>query len=288
MDIFSHETIADRSFKIKCNAITSMDVLCYLVEGRDYALLIDTMMGFGDLKAYCSTLTDKPIKVVNTHAHSDHFLGNFAFGHCYMHHRDIVFFQMQTGFTKEQMYEAAKAMTPKEYYDTLTADDFSDGTPIAVYPLYDGDIFDLGDRKIEVVRVSGHTEGSIVLIDHSTRIAYSGDACNGNTLLDLPHCTTVQEYLEDLLRLKSRQSEFDMMYGGHEVFDSSVIDEGIETAARVVAGTDDHYERTENGRTSVYAAAKIENGYERKDGKRFNMSYFPDRIIKTQEKHIIK
>ena len=53
---FESEKIADRTYKIK-NAFTGgFDTLCYLAEGDDYALLIDTMYGFGDLNAYVKTL----------------------------------------------------------------------------------------------------------------------------------------------------------------------------------------------------------------------------------------
>ena len=44
----------------------------YLLEGSDYALVIDTMLGYGNLRAFCETLTDKPLRLVNTHFHPDH------------------------------------------------------------------------------------------------------------------------------------------------------------------------------------------------------------------------
>ncbi|MBR4224409.1 MAG: hypothetical protein IKR73_06330 [Oscillospiraceae bacterium] len=68
---FKNEKIADRSYMIS-NAFTpSTPALCYLITGDDYALLIDTIMGWGDLKAYCESITDKPIRVINIHAHFD-------------------------------------------------------------------------------------------------------------------------------------------------------------------------------------------------------------------------
>lgn len=282
---FRHEKIAEGSYMIR-SAFVDQPLICYLVEGRDSALLIDTMMGWGDLRGYCGKLTDKPVKLVNTHSHPDHVLGNFQFERCYMHHRDIAAFWEYTAVKKEQLFEAAKQAALPEYSELLELDyNFSDAAPMPVIPIYGGDVFDLGDREIEAVEAGGHTPGSVVLIDHSTRIAYSGDACNGNTLLELPDSLPVAEYMSSLLRLKERQPEFDMMYGGHEIFDSSIIDEAIETVAHVIAGTDDKCERMGMmGEPVLYAAAKIEGGYERADGKRFNMSYLPDRITGTADK----
>ena len=276
------ETIAEKSWMISNSFSERSYALCYLVEGRDYALLIDSILGFGDLKAFCETLTEKPVILVNTHAHSDHFGGNFFFDMCYMHHRDIRPFQSSIGkVTKQQVADMAKEMALEEYRDQIEPDgNFADWNPMKICPLYDGDVFDLGDRKIEVAEVGGHTAGSIVLIDPATRIAYSGDACNGNTLLEFPDSLPIAAYMKALLHLKERQGGFDKMYGGHEIFDASIVDEAIETVGRVIAGTDDHAEATGIlGNPICYAARKVKDGYEREDGKRFNMSYIPGRIL---------
>ena len=282
---FKAELIADHSWMITNAFVEHTCSICYLVEGDDYALLIDSIIGLGNLKAFCETLTEKPIRLVNTHAHSDHIGGNFHFDHCWLHHRDIGFFQECVGVKKEQLVEMAKQTALPEYRDQIVPDgNFTDWGPMKITPVYDGDIFDPGGREIEVVEVGGHTPGSIVLIDHRTRIAYTGDACNGNTLLEFPNCLPVITYLRNLLHLKEHRQEFDMMYGGHEIYDASLVDEAIETVAKVVAGTDDRCERTGMmGGTVYYAAEKVKDGYERVDGKHFNMSYVPSNILGSGE-----
>ena len=288
---FKAEEIADRSWMIKNAFVEQSCAICYLIEGRDYALLIDSIIGLGNLKAFCETLTDKPVRLVNTHAHSDHVGGNFHFDECWMHHRDIGFFQTCIGVKKEQLIEIAKQTALPEYRDLIEPDgSFADWNPMKVYPLYDGDVFDLGDRTVEVVEVGGHTAGSIVLIDHKTRIAYTGDACNGNTLLEFDNSLPVISYMRNLLHLKEHQQEFDRMYGGHEIFDASLVDEAIETVAKVVAGTDARCERTGmTGGPVLYAAEKVKDGYERADGKHFNMSYIPSKVLSGGEtKQVIR
>ena len=279
---FRSERIAEGSWMISNAFVPSTPALSYLIEGRDYALLIDTMMGWGDLNAYCRTLTDKPVKLVNTHAHPDHTGGNFHFDSCWLHYRDIPYFQVSQGYKKELVFEQARQNALPEYRDLMKPDDgnFADADPVRVFPLSGGDVFDLGEREIEVVEAGGHTPGSIVLIDHRTRIAYAGDACNGNTLLEFGNSLPVAEYMKSLLRLKEHQTEYDMVYGGHEIFDPTIVDEGIETVARVLAGTDDKCERTGMmGNPVLYAAEKVRDGYERADGKRFNMSYLPEKVL---------
>ncbi|MBP5329088.1 MAG: MBL fold metallo-hydrolase [Spirochaetaceae bacterium] len=289
---FKSEEIAPKSWKI-CNGFVAETnpFYCYLVEGRDYALLIDTMMGWGNLNDFCKTLTDKPVKIVNTHAHWDHIGGNFNFDSCYLHPRDIALFNDSVNYTKQQIFDVAKQMAKDEFKNLLELDDnYTDSKPMKIFPVYGGDEFDLGDKKIEVIEVGGHTAGSIVLIDRKTRIAYSGDACNSNTLLELPTSLPVAVYMKSLLHLKEFQPEFDMMYGGHEILDATIIDEAIETVAKVIAGTDDHYEAKGMFGTPVfYAAARVKNGSERVDGKRFNMSYVSENIFeKNDTRQIIR
>ncbi len=76
-----------------------------------------------------------------------------------------------------------------------------------------------------------------------------------------------------------------------EYFKSEKIADGsykIENAQRVIDGTDDKYiAKGLNGTDTVYAAAKIEGEYERADGKRFNMTYRPDKINGTDDRRQI-
>ena len=51
----------------------NMVVRMFLFEGEDEALLVDAGFGGVDLKVFCATLTEKPVRrVVLTHADPDH------------------------------------------------------------------------------------------------------------------------------------------------------------------------------------------------------------------------
>ncbi len=47
--------------------------------------------------------------------------------------------------------------------------------PVPVDPLDDGDVIDLGDRRLRVISTPGHTAGGICLYDESSRDLFSGD-----------------------------------------------------------------------------------------------------------------
>lgn len=282
---FRNEEIVPGTFMITNDFLKpgALNAFCYLIVGENYALLIDTMVGYGDLKAYCESLTDKPIKLVNTHYHLDHTGGNYQFDLCFIHPDDIALFYEAPFKTQEEVFSMMKANAREEYLDELSIDQVTEQKAMKVFPVTDGDIFDLGDREIEVIEVGGHTPGSIVLIDHKTRICFSGDACNSNTLLGFGSSLPIEAYLNNLLYFKKFTDEFDILYGGHQILTPEVIDEGIELCGKIIAGTDDKEQRESLGRMTFYGAKHVENGFQRADGKSFNISYNPENILDIRD-----
>jgi metal-dependent hydrolase (beta-lactamase superfamily II) len=55
------------------------EVISYLIEGQESALLFDTGNGIADIAPVIESLTNKPVSVLNSHSHYDHVGGNYAF-----------------------------------------------------------------------------------------------------------------------------------------------------------------------------------------------------------------
>ena len=51
---YKAELIADHSWLIQNTIMEPSYANCYLVEGKEYALLIDSILGFGNLKTFCA------------------------------------------------------------------------------------------------------------------------------------------------------------------------------------------------------------------------------------------
>lgn len=260
--------------------------LCYLVEGSETALLIDTLSGVGNLKSFCETLTELPITVVNTHGHVDHCGGNMDFGTCYINPLDIegMYKHMAVSIRKGHV-EMMQAMSPEPI--TFSDDDMAKPGPLYTIPVYDGDVFDLGDRQIQVIAVPGHSLGTIVLLDETSRIVFSGDACNVNTLVIFyPDSTTIETYLSSLARLKSFESKFDVLYGGHGLVavPKVIVDEAMTLCSEIMDGKDDQVASEFLGRKCYYAK-KMEN-YRRLDGKLANIAYTRESVFEPPEKPV--
>ncbi len=194
-----------------------MDAM-FLLEGTERALLIDTGTGTFDLKALCESLTDKPLIVACTHGHPDHIGGNGYFKQVYMHPDDFAAVnafgpEMRLGYVQmmNSMSGGLFSVTEKDVK-------FFDQEP-ELLPLVEGDIIDLGDRKIVVYETPGHTPGGISFLDVRERIIYTGDACNPNTLLSsagqVKPKSGVSVLLETAKKLKSLEPYYDRNYNGH-------------------------------------------------------------------------
>lgn len=216
--------------------------LCYLIEGSERALLIDGLSGVGSLRAFVRELTELPVTMAATHGHIDHVGAGWEYGELFIHPDDIalMYTPMHSSVERRLEFTGANPMGLEKRTEVKESD-----VPVAhgikTYPVYDGDVFDLGGTRIEVIGVPGHTYGSLVFLDREKRVIYSGDACNMNTLLNLAGSTTIEEYLESLHHFKIFQKDFDVMYGGHgrEAVPNSIIDDAIAMCNRILEEQDE-------------------------------------------------
>lgn len=275
LEYFKGKEVAPGVYQIT-NAIFN-DVLptfCYLAVGSEKALLVDSMYGVGKLKDYCETLTDKPIIHVATHMHGDHTGGSYDFSDLYMSPYDFeAFWRNMPKGDQSAVLNAAERFVLPQYEEALETSQMCTAKVIKLHPVFEGDLFDIGDRKIEVIEVPGHTMGEIVLLDRERRCLYSGDACNTNTLLNLDGRVSVKEYRENLLKLYSMRDEFDTLYNGHDIQPLEIISEGIELCDKILSKQDAHIETDSLGGTAFVAAERFPGTCDRVDGKRFNAVY---------------
>ena len=167
-------------------------VKSYLVVGTERAVLIDTGMGIGDLRAVVGDLTDRPIQVVNSHAHWDHIGANWRFAEIAIHRAEAV--QLSLGVGNEKLRPAFAAqylsgpLPTSVDLETLTI------PPSRATRLLDGgETIDLGGRQLEVIHAPGHSPGGIVLLDRENGVLFSTDVAYAGAL----YCQFADANLED-------------------------------------------------------------------------------------------
>jgi len=208
----------------------------YLVEGKDSALIIDTGYGFGDLKAYVQTLTKLPLIVVNTHVHLDHAGNDHQFAMAYAHPED--FGLINTVYGKEVRRNNILSRTKDKKWTDEELNKRVDVLPPTFIPVKEGHIFDLGDRRLEVIEVPGHTHGSICLLDSANKILFAGDNINAVVWLFLKESCPLEGYLESLQKVEKRINEFNIILPGHNTpLDKTFIYEQIACVKSILKGT---------------------------------------------------
>lgn len=184
----------------------------YLLVGKDRALLIDTGCGICDLKQTVRELTDKPLVTALTHGHFDHCGGMDCFDEVYANEKD---YDLIRSIKREEVQSYADQFGKAGGYEVY---DYSpeDVRKITEFPklllLNEGDCFDLGERKVEVYEIPGHTPGGIAFLDVDNRIMISGDCCNTNLLAPFASVTVTWEALK---KFRSLSDRFDQNFNGH-------------------------------------------------------------------------
>lgn len=163
----------------------------YLILADKHAVLIDLAVNSPNVKAYAEYLsTGRPLQLILTHGHYDHAFHLEQFSDVWMHPAD----------------------------EPLIRDGMLGLPPISpcpnIHPLQNGDVFDIGDRALEVINIPGHTDGSILLLDRHSRVLFSGDTCARRLLYGVWSNISLDDFCESLRRL--HEYDFDVIYSAHD------------------------------------------------------------------------
>jgi hydroxyacylglutathione hydrolase len=182
----------------------------YLIEGEALALVIDTGLGYQNLKAYIETITDKPLVVVNSHAHPDHAGGNHVFEQVHIHKDELETLKHYT--SEPVMADTFKRFVKKDMPEHLLD---KNKTSPSLITIEDGFKFDLGNKIIDVVHIPGHTPGSIALYDRKSKNMFTGDMANEHIWLQVKHVTSVKDFLNSIRTLQTYSASIDRLLPGH-------------------------------------------------------------------------
>jgi glyoxylase-like metal-dependent hydrolase (beta-lactamase superfamily II) len=201
------------------------DTKMYLIIGSERAMLIDAGLGTGDLRSTIEKMIgDLPLDVVITHGHPDHIavMGQFQGSYdVYMNHIDI---PMVLRFVEQMGYKIDVEQ---------------------VIDLREGAAFNLGNRKLHVYEVPGHSMGSIVLFDEESGILFAGDAVGSNrpTITDslwmqFPGMAKIDAYLSTLQAFRPKVSgKLKEILGGHNdlpIYGGTYLDNLQQAAQNLV------------------------------------------------------
>lgn len=196
------------------------------VRGADTDLVIDTANGIGALRPAIDELAHgRALIAVATHGHFDHVggLGEFDDRRCHEADADEARHPFAVRIERDRQPEGVDTMFAYYGFDVpdLTIDavphegfDVSSWQAPGAEPtsfVDDGDVFDLGDRQLQVLHVPGHTPGSIAIWEPSSGLLFSGDTAYVDARLSFDDIDAAEASLIRLRELPVRR-----VHAGHD------------------------------------------------------------------------
>ena len=200
---------------------------CYLVLGQEKAALVDTGLGVCNIKNVVDGLTKLPIIVLTTHVHWDHIGGHKYFDNVAVHEAEkewiAVNFPLPLEDVKKSLTKVACDF-PKEF----NIDNYQVFRGIPQKILRDGDMVDLGGRKIQIIHTPGHSPGHCCFYEPEKKYLYSGDLIYKGCLYAFYPTTDPQLFYQSIKRVHKYNIKR-VLPGHHELNISTSLISKIES-----------------------------------------------------------
>ena len=147
---------------------------CYLLLGRERAVLIDTGLGVSNIQSVVDSLTSLPLLVITTHVHWDHIGGHSYFEDFAVHEDEVEWISEKFPILL-QVVKNNLTLKPCEFPSDFRIDDYSIFRGVPTKVLHDGDRIELGNRTLEVIHTPGHSPGHCCFYERDKGWLYSGD-----------------------------------------------------------------------------------------------------------------
>lgn len=199
-DWFTVEKIDEKTFAISEYNHTQ-EPHSYLLIGDKKAILIDSGLGVSNIKNVVDKLTDLDVDLVSTHFHWDHIGGHNNFENYYIH-KDEVDLVMNNPMFNLSCIKNNLMRGIEEFPEDFDIEKYEMFQKKPKRILNDGDIIDLGNRKIKVIHTPGHSPGHICLYDIERKYLITGDLVYKGILFAFFPTSDPKKYFESLKKIK--------------------------------------------------------------------------------------
>lgn len=145
------------------------EVISFLIIGSQMAALFDTGMGIKDISKIVGQLTDLDVTVINSHAHFDHIGDNHRFSKILVYDDAFAIERLMSGMPNADLrFDTRPEAFLGGYPEGFDPEGYQI-QPVSrekIDLLCDGDVIDLGGRRLRVLHTPGHSPDSIMLLDH--------------------------------------------------------------------------------------------------------------------------
>jgi glyoxylase-like metal-dependent hydrolase (beta-lactamase superfamily II) len=176
----------------------------YLILGTKQAVLFDTGPGLHDIRKVVLSLTALPVLAIPSHLHFDH-VGNLS--------RFAAVALPDLPSLRSQQQGGDFALGMNQYLGFVEG--FKRPTfHVTRWVAPDSEI-DLGDRRLMLLSVPGHTAHSVVLLDHETNAMFAGDFIYPTAIYAFLPGANLRDYAASARRVVQHLDDSSTVYGGH-------------------------------------------------------------------------
>jgi len=226
------------------------EALSYLVLGKDRAALVDTGCGIGNIRALAEEFTDLPVTVVNTHCHNDHVAQNYMFDEVAIFDAPNARLAAKRGCTREDMaHLIAEEMVWKPLPKEFDPKNYSVPPFKVTRWLREGDVVELGGRRLEVFHTPGHSPDSICLLDPAARLFWTGDIFyTGAIYIYLPG-GDIDTFIRSYGKMIDLSPHYDRLMPSHNEpwIEKEILGKVLKAVKEIKAGKGKYIEGTEGG-----------------------------------------
>lgn len=193
-------------------------VQSYLVNGVTHSALLDTGMGFRNIRNAIAPLLRENVVVLNTHWHYDHVGGNALFKEIGIAETEAQLLESDwSSQTLRAVYVEPCLSEGMQFPGGFAPEKYSIQGTKATFCIGEGSRFNLGDRVLEAIATPGHTHGSMSFLDSATHSLFCGDFViyNGPLYAHFED-SDFNEYLDSLDKLLNCFDRFNLMYPAHK------------------------------------------------------------------------
>ena len=159
------------------------EVISYLITGEKKALLIDTGLGIGDIRAVVNALYDGEIIVTHTHTHFDHIGGDWQFDEVNIPDNPVAVNSARRGLSRQEVEDnMADGCNRQPYPRGFNREKYCIKPANSYRLVRNGDVFDLGGIQLEVIETPGHSPDSMMYLDRANQLLFTGDTFYPATL----------------------------------------------------------------------------------------------------------
>lgn len=206
---------------------------CYLLCGRERAILIDTGLGIANIRDEVEKLTELPVMAAATHVHWDHIGGHKYFEKIAVHEAEKEWLSGRFPLTL-QLVKQNLISRPCDFPEDFLLENYQifQGTPQQI--LHDGDRLELGGRSLTVLHTPGHSPGHCCFYEPERRYLFSGDLIYQGCLDAFYPSTDPMLFWQSVRKIQALEAER-IFPGHHQLWIPAGIADRIEKAFQSLA-----------------------------------------------------